>query len=132
MSQKWRKYPPEFRLEALNRMKTCTSVSKLARELGLNRKFLYLWKQRAEESTVEDAKTGPGQPTVQTEAGSPVEQSLRRRVQELESLTARQSLELDFFKGALQRVEERRRKSGQTSEPGSTTKSGKPLRGKAI
>lgn len=130
MSQKWRKYPPEFRLEALNRMKTCASVSKLARELGLNRKFLYLWKQRAEESTVEDAKTG--QPTVQTEAGSPVEQSLRRRVQELESLTARQSLELDFFKGALQRVEERRRKSGQTSEPGSTTKSGKSLRGKAI
>ena len=88
MSQRWRKYPPEFRLEALNRMKTCASVSKLARELGLNRKFLYLWKQRAEESTVEDPKTG--QPTVQTEAGSPVEQSLRRRVQELESLTARQ------------------------------------------
>jgi hypothetical protein len=32
-------------------------------------------------------------------------------------------LELDFFKGALQRIEEQRRKRDETSGPGSTSKS---------
>jgi hypothetical protein len=44
---------------------------------------------------------------------------------ELERLVARQALELDFFKGALQRIEERRRKREQTSATASTSKSSK-------
>jgi hypothetical protein len=43
----------------------------------------------------------------------------------LEALVARQSLELDFFKGALQRIEEQRRKRDETSGAGSTSKSWK-------
>jgi hypothetical protein len=37
---------------------------------------------------------------------------------------ARQALELDFFKGALLRIEENRRKRRQTSGKPSTSKSG--------
>jgi len=111
MSQKWRKFSPEFRREALEKMKTCANVTQLARELGIRRKWLYRWKADAAGATAE--------PTL------PAEPQLQKKVKELEALVARQSLELDFFKGALQRVEERRRKREQTSGPGSTSKSAK-------
>jgi hypothetical protein len=55
----------------------------------------------------------------------------RRRIEELERLVARQALELDFFKGALLRIEENRRKRGQTSGKPSTSKSGTLTGGKA-
>jgi hypothetical protein len=48
----------------------------------------------------------------------------RRRIAELARLVARQALELDFFKGALLRIEENRRKQGQNSGKPSTSKSG--------
>lgn len=110
MSQKWRKYSPEFRREALEKMKTCANVSRLARELGIRRKWLYQWKEDS---------GGP--------AAAPAEADARgeRKVKDLEALVARQSLELDFFKGALQRIEEQRRKREETSEPGSTSESAK-------
>jgi transposase-like protein len=108
MSRRWRKYSPEFRRDALEKMKTCANVTELARELGIRRKWLYEWKEAS-----------GGQPTVPAEADSKGE----RKVKDLEALVARQSLELDFFKGALQRIEEQRRKHDETSGPGSTSKS---------
>jgi transposase-like protein len=111
MSQKWRKYPPEFRRDALEKMKTCANVTQLARELGIRRKWLYQWKDDA----------AGGQPAPPAEADPKGE----RTVKDLEALVARQSLELDFFKGALQRIEEQRRKRVETSGPGSTSKSAK-------
>jgi transposase-like protein len=42
-----RKYSEEFRQEVLARMKTCTNVTALARELGIRRKFLYKWRDEA-------------------------------------------------------------------------------------
>ena len=50
---------------------------------------------------------------------------------ELKRLVARQALELDFFKGALLRIEENRRKRGQNSGKPSTSKSGTLTGGKA-
>ena len=58
-------------------------------------------------------------------AGRSKFQRRARKVKDLEALVARQSLELDFFKGALQRIEEQRRKREETSGPGSTSKSAK-------
>jgi len=110
MSQKWRKYSPEFRRAAVEKMKACANVTQLARELGIRRKWLYAWKDEAPSQSV-----------------PPVEGALKneRKVKELEALVARQSLALDFFKGALQRIEEQRRKREETSGPGSTSKSAK-------
>jgi transposase len=121
MSQRWRKFPPEFRREALEKMKHCASVSELARQLGIRRKWLYQWKKAA--SAAPEAQEPV--PVQNSEPAPRAEQQLRRRIAELEALTARQSLELDFFKGALQRIEERRRKREQTSAAESTSKSGK-------
>jgi transposase-like protein len=123
MSQSWKKYPPEFRREAVERMKTCVNVSQLARELGVRRKFLYLWKEQLSGVAKQSNKSGKAD-SARPKTMHSTEESLRRRVRELEALTARQSLELDFFKGALQRVEERRKKREQISEPESSTKSG--------
>lgn len=117
MSQRWRKYSPEFRREVLEKMKTCPNISELARELGVRRKWLYAWKKRAMAGSQAES---PAEAQVAPAAAA----ALRKRIAELEALTARQSLELDFFKGALQRIEERRRKREQTSAPGSTSKSG--------
>ena len=118
MSQKWRKYPPEFKRDVLKRMRGSTNISALARELGIRRKLLYKWKEEAARDQPDIA--GGSQAAAELEAAK-----LRDKVQRLEALVARQSLELDFFKGALQRVEERRRKRAATSGPPSTSKSGK-------
>lgn len=108
MSQKWRKYSPEFRRDAVEKMKTCANVTQLARELGIRRKWLYQWKDDA-------SGCRPAPP-----AGA--DSKAERKVKDLEALVARQSLELDFFKGAFERIEEQRRKRDETSGPGSTSK----------
>jgi hypothetical protein len=118
MSQKWRKYSPKFRRELLEKMKTCPNISQLAREAGVPRKFLYKWK--AEEAR--RSGKGGGGDGESISAGNVAK--LRQEVQALRALTARQSLELDFFRGALQRVEERRQKRAGISRPESTSKSG--------
>ena len=112
-----RKFSDEFRAQALERMKTCDNVTALARELGIRRKFLYHWRDQALGRVPASEASRKPKP--------PVEGRERKRVAELERLVARQALELDFFKGALQRVEELRRKREQTSGAAFTSKSGK-------
>ncbi|HEY0794280.1 MAG TPA: transposase, partial [Acidisarcina sp.] len=112
-----RKFSDEFRAQALERMKTCDNVTALARELGIRRKFLYLWRDQA-MGRIPGSGSGL-KPKPQ------VEERERKRTAELERLVARQALEIDFFKGALQRVEELRRKREQTSGAASTSRSGK-------
>jgi len=116
------KYSPEFRQAALERMKAGTNVSQLARELGVRRKFLYLWKDQAEQLAADLKRSGKA--ARETEPESPAEQKLRRKVESLELLVSRQAQELDFFRGALQHIEERRREREAISEMESTTKSG--------
>jgi hypothetical protein len=50
---------------------------------------------------------------------------LEDKVRELQQALAEKTLELDFFKGALQKVEARRRSSSSAGEKASTTKSEK-------
>ncbi len=53
----------------------------------------------------------------------PRESTLRKEVSQLKRLLAEKTVELDFFKGALQKVEARRQKSGISGEKACTTKS---------
>lgn len=112
-----RKYSDEFRREALERMKTCDNISGLARELGVRRKWLYKWRDQARSGRTPIVGRPP-RPKVTAEEKD------HKRIAELERLVARQALEIDFFKGALQRIEEHRRKREQTSGAASTSKSG--------
>ena len=114
-----RKYDDEFRRDALEQMKICSSVTQLARQLGIRRKWLYHWRDEA-SGRVSKPRKAPAEPR----PAATVQSGEKKRIAELEHLVARQALEIDFFKGALRRIEEKRRKREQTSGRPSTSKSG--------
>jgi transposase-like protein len=98
---KRRRYNPEFKREAVRRMANCESVVGLARELGIHWILLYKWK-RAEQAAA--AKQ-------EADSVERREAALREEIQRLKSALADRTLEIDFFKGALQRIETRRHNS---------------------
>jgi AraC-like DNA-binding protein len=110
------KFDEGFRKTALERLKGCRYIAGLAQELGISRSQLYRIQR--------DALGLKPQPKPEAWLEEKREQRQRRRIEELERLVARQALELDFFKGALLRIEENRRKRGSTSGKPSTSKSG--------
>ena len=110
------KYDEAFRQAALERMKTSQEVISLARELSINRSQLYRWRNEALGNKPE--------PRSEAWLKEKANERQRRRIADLERLVARQAFELDFFKGALLRIEENRRKQEHTSGKPSTSKSG--------
>ena len=123
MSQRWRKHSPEFRARALELLKSCSSVTGLAKELGIRRKWLYEWRNQARATPARAA--GGAELAAPVEAARDAEsEALRQRVADLERLVGRQAVEIDFFRGALRRVKERRQSSGETGGEASTRKSG--------
>ena len=110
------KYDEVFRQTTLERMKVCEDVTALALELGISRCQLYRFKREALGLKPE--------PRSEAWLKEKADERQRRRIAELERLVARQALELDFFRGALLRIEENRRKQGLNSGKPSTSKSG--------
>jgi transposase len=106
------KYPEPFRRMAMERMRDCPSVSALAEELGVHRTILYQWQRKLEHTGESSARVT-----------SPVRE-LRRQVRDLKRLLAEKTLEVDFFKGALQKVEARRQSGRGSGGTASTTRSG--------
>jgi hypothetical protein len=101
----------------VERMKGCNNITALAKELGLERKLMYTWREQLDPESVIARRTGP-----------PVESrevQLEKEVGRLKRALADKTLELDFFKGALQKVEARRRQSKSSGGKTSTTRSGK-------
>jgi len=75
---------------------------------------LYRWHQDNER-----AEVGEEQPTEKSR-----ESRLRREISDLKRLFAEKTLEVDFFKGALQKIEARHRESRGLGEQASATTSG--------
>src|SRR5207245_2062782 len=94
------------------KMRNCANVSALARELEIDRAMLYHWARLAGEQGTDATATSPVR-------------ELRKQVRDLKRLLAEKTLEVDFFQGALQKVEARRRSGGDSGETASTTKSGR-------
>jgi transposase-like protein len=107
------KYPKAFRQMAVERMRSCENVSALAKELGVDRTVLYHWKDQS----------GPGDESDRA-SYSPVRE-LRKEVRDLKRVLAEKTLEVDFFRGALQKVEARRRSGNGSGETASSSKSAK-------
>ena len=97
--------------------KGCTNVEALARELKVSRGILYLWRDKAEGR---DRPKRPG-PVVDT----PALAALKKEVADLKLALGEKALEADFFRGALQRIEDRHRKAGNSGDRASTTSSRK-------
>ena len=106
-------YPKAFRKLAVERLKSCDNVSALSKELGVDRCLLYKWRNQIEPIDDGDAPPENGK-----------ERDLRLQVAQLKRLVADKTLEADFFKGALQKVEARRQSNTKPGETASTTKSG--------
>jgi transposase-like protein len=100
---------------AVDRMKTSEDVRELARELGVTRRCLYKWRTKLEAAE-------PGE-----EASRPSTHATahRKEILQLKRLLAEKTMEVDFFKGALQKVEARRQRSSGSGEMASTTRSEK-------
>jgi transposase len=108
MKKRVNKYPRAFQQMAMERMKNCESVTALAEELGIHRTVLYHWKNHLK--AIEGGS-----------ADSPIRE-LRKQVRELKRVLAEKTLEVDFFKGALQKIEARRRGNRGSGETASTTR----------
>ncbi len=115
--RKWDRYSAAFRQQALERMRTCDNVKALAKELGVARQQLYWWKQRAEQ------RANPREPGASEDPRDRRIRELTKKVAELEGVIGQKTLELDFFAGALRRIEESRQKKGMSGETASTQKS---------
>jgi len=96
---------------AVERMAECDNIAALAKELDVPPRSLYKWRDRF---VVSDGPPAPNRR----------ELTLRKENSELKRVLADKTLEVDFFKGALQKVEARRRKSGDSGARASTTRSG--------
>jgi transposase len=123
VSQGWRKYSPAFRARALKLLKSCSNVSELARQLGIRRKWLYKWRN---EARAKPARSGGDAkfPAPAEAVREPEDGALRQRIADLEGLVGRQTAEIDFFRRALRRVEDRRQRKGEAGGEASTRKSG--------
>ena len=109
------RYPNEFKRMVVERMKQCDNILALAAELDLDRRLMYKWRDQIDP--VDKGEWPPPQ--------NSRESTLRKEVGQLKRVLADKTVELDFFKGALQKVEARRQQSGVTGGKASTTKSGK-------
>lgn len=148
----WFKYSPDFKRRAVDRMMAGESISALARELGVARKFLYAWREagygsagpqapillrrqlakerqanEAQEREEADCQKLERRRDPKEKVGSRAVERQKKRILQLEQLVGRQAAELDFFATALRNIEESRPKSGEDSGNESTPRS-KPQR----
>ena len=112
---KRKRYSRKFQRMAVERLRTCDEVGELARELGVTRRCLYKWRTKLEVMEPGEEASRPSTHTA----------SYRKEIQQLKRLLAEKAMEVDFFKGALQKVEARRQKRGATGETASTSRSAK-------
>ena len=113
--RKWRRHTAEFKAEAVKRLKGCENIGALARELKVSRGILYQWRDK-QEGTFRKKRPGP---VVDT----PAIAALKKQVVDLKVALADKTLEADFFRGALQSIEDRRRSSGSSGAPASSSTS---------
>ncbi len=108
--KKGKRYSNEFRRQAVERMNACENIVGLARELGICRRVLYNWRDRLDETSPPPARTR--------------ELILRKQILKLKRLLANKTLEVDFFRHALQRVGARHHQKPNSGDDASTTRYG--------
>ena len=113
------RYTLEFQQHAVERMKVSCNISALAKELGIPRVRLYGWRRQLDPQWRPEAVSEGYRPQDEEKL------SLQQQLREVKQLLAEKSLEVDFFKGALHKIEARSQQSATTGETASTSKSGR-------
>lgn len=106
--KKGERYSQEFRHQAVQQMKACDNILRLSRELGVHHRLLYNWRDRLEEGEAAPLRSR--------------EFILRKEITKLKRLLANKMLEIDFFRGALQKVGAQRRQSSASGANASMAK----------
>jgi transposase-like protein len=109
-------------MEVVRRIRGGEKVPALSRELGVHRKLLYEWMRRVNEggeSNLHDRGRPRKDGAVAEAAGGGTEV-----IAQLERAVAHQQLIIEFFRHALQRIEELRHRRNATG----ATASSRPLR----
>jgi transposase len=106
-----RKFTREFKLDAMERLESGASVAAVARALEVSPSLLQRWRQEFRESPGR-AFPGAGKRRLDPD-----------RVAQLERKMGQQTLEIDFLKGCLQRIEQQRQLQALLGKPLSTAKS---------
>src|SRR3972149_335135 len=107
---KRKRYSRKFQRMAVERLRTCDDVGELAQELGVTRRCLDKWRRKLEMVEPGEEASRPSTHTA----------SYRKEIQQLKRLLAEKIMEVDFFKGALQKIEARRQRRGGAGAGGST------------
>jgi transposase-like protein len=128
-----RRFSGEFKLAVIARLEAGESGSALALELGVKRTIIYRWREAWRVGGVLALRGKPGRPPklealemadargVAAKAGD-LKQA-RRQIAELERKVGQQQQDLDFFKGALRRIETSRRTDTGPGAPVSSPRS---------
>jgi len=115
---RWRRHKREFKRLAVERMKVCDNITALARELDIEQRLLYVWKHQFE------GRPEPRHASYVETPEETTERKLRQEIAQLKQALADRALEVDFFRGALRRIEEGRQKKSSTGDPASMPRSG--------
>jgi transposase-like protein len=110
-----KRYTKEFREFAVERLRGCENIVALARELHVSRRQLYRWRDELD----------PEIPGMEAPGQNARASTQRKEVNHLKRVLAEKTLEVDFFRSALQKVEARRQQSSRSGEKASTSKSGR-------
>ncbi len=110
MGERWkrRKFSAEFRAEAVRRLAQTGNITGLCGELGISHQLLYQWRERVDKERQKGLMSS--------------ERRLRMENLELKKALVKRTLEVDFFKTALQKIEALSRSDSGSGE----TASGKP------
>ena len=103
---------------AVERVLMGHSFSAVAKELGVHRTLLYRWCKNPDHPFQRQPKADP-------QVQEPPKLSVLEELREMKRMLGEKSLEVDFFRGALQKVEARRQRKRNSGEQTSTTRSEK-------
>jgi transposase len=104
-------FTKEFKLAAVRRLEGGVSIAEVSRGLEVSPNVLHRWVREFRQAP---GKAFPGQGQRRWSEG---------RVAELERKIGQLTVEIDFLKGCLQRIEEQRMLQASTGSPRSTGKS---------
>src|SRR5512144_2142111 len=108
-----RQFTKEIRLTPVRRLEQGVSIAEVARALEVNPTVLQRWRR--------EFRQGPGNAF----PGNGKQRWSEGRIAELERKIGQQTVEVDFLKGCLQRIEEQRMLQALTGNPRSTGRSKK-------
>ena len=106
-----RKFTRELKMAAIQQLETGSSAAEVARAFEINPNLLHRWRK--------EFRHGPGNAFPGT--GKPRWEE--PRVAQLERKVGQQTVEIDFLKGCLQRIEEQRMLQALTGRPRPTSTS---------